>query len=132
MGSIMVEGEISIPQVEVPADTPMTETTPEVSESANEIKAADEAEAKKEDGTDKNEKKDDSSDDEDKEPEGPVGHSAETKNLYAKYDKDQNRSWSDKIPEDLESAAENESTRKYALIARMSESQQHSYLLSTN
>jgi hypothetical protein len=119
MGSIMVEGEISIPQVEVPADTPMTETTPEVSESANEIKAADEAEAKKEDGTDKNEKKDDSSDDEDKEPEGPVGHSAETKNLYAKYDKDQNRSWSDKIPEDLESAAENESTRKYALIARM-------------
>lgn len=53
MGSIMVEGEISIPQVEVPTDTPMTETTPEVSESANEIKAADEAEAKKEDGTGK-------------------------------------------------------------------------------
>ena len=46
------------------------------------------------------------------------GMLAESKNLYAKWDSDGNRSWTEKIPEDVEEAAENEQTRKYAVIVR--------------
>lgn len=47
-----------------------------------------------------------------------VGLLAETKDLYAKFDKNGARSWSDKYPDDLEEAAENEETQKYAVIVR--------------
>ncbi|XWW97916.1 hypothetical protein V2A60_005912 [Cordyceps javanica] len=47
-----------------------------------------------------------------------VGMVADTKDLFAKFDADGNRSWSDKPPTDLEEAAENETTQKYAIIVR--------------
>lgn len=47
-----------------------------------------------------------------------VGSVAASKDLYAKFDKQKNRSWTDKIPGDLEEAAENEETQKYAVIVR--------------
>ncbi|KAF7543051.1 hypothetical protein G7046_g10069 [Stylonectria norvegica] len=47
-----------------------------------------------------------------------VGLLADTKDLYAKFDKNGDRSWSDKYPDDLEEAAENEETQKYAVIIR--------------
>lgn len=49
-----------------------------------------------------------------------VGSLAETKDLYAKYDENGDRSWTDKRPSDLEEAAENEETQKYAVIIRKS------------
>ncbi|KND93453.1 26S protease regulatory subunit 4, partial [Tolypocladium ophioglossoides CBS 100239] len=55
--------------------------------------------------------------------EGPkekqiVGSIPESKELYAKYDKHNNRSWTEKKPDDFEEAAENENTEKYAVIVR--------------
>jgi hypothetical protein len=47
-----------------------------------------------------------------------VGAVAESKDLYAKYDKDGNRSWSEDLPDGLEEAAENEENMKYAIIVR--------------
>lgn len=51
-----------------------------------------------------------------------VGLLADTKDLYAKYDEHGDRSWTDKYPTDLEEAAENEETQKYAVIIRKSKS----------
>ncbi|UNI18572.1 hypothetical protein JDV02_004832 [Purpureocillium takamizusanense] len=47
-----------------------------------------------------------------------VGLVAQSKDLYAKFDKHGNRSWTEKKPDDLEEAAENEETEKYAIIVR--------------
>ncbi|KAF5021755.1 hypothetical protein F66182_6205 [Fusarium sp. NRRL 66182] len=47
-----------------------------------------------------------------------VGLLTESKDLYAKYDKNGDRSWTDKLPDDFEEAAENEETQKYAVIIR--------------
>ncbi|KAF4340625.1 TOB3 (member of AAA-ATPase family) [Fusarium beomiforme] len=47
-----------------------------------------------------------------------VGLLTESKDLYATFDKDGARSWTDKYPDDLEEAAENEETQKYAVIIR--------------
>ncbi|OAA57294.1 ATPase, AAA-type, core [Cordyceps fumosorosea ARSEF 2679] len=47
-----------------------------------------------------------------------IGMVAETKDVFAKFDADGNRSWSDKPPSDLEEAPENETTKKYAIIVR--------------
>ncbi|KAM0505536.1 hypothetical protein ACHAP8_001763 [Fusarium lateritium] len=47
-----------------------------------------------------------------------VGLLTESKDLYAKFDKNGSRSWTDKYPDDLEEAAENEETQKYAVIIR--------------
>ncbi|KAH7309048.1 P-loop containing nucleoside triphosphate hydrolase protein [Stachybotrys elegans] len=47
-----------------------------------------------------------------------VGIVAESKELYAKFDKDRNRSWSHSPPDGLEEAAENEKTLKYAILVR--------------
>ncbi|KAM3447880.1 hypothetical protein MY3296_008296 [Beauveria thailandica] len=47
-----------------------------------------------------------------------IGMVADTKDLFAKFDADGNRSWSDKPPTDLEEAPENETTQKYAIIVR--------------
>ena len=47
-----------------------------------------------------------------------VGMIADIKNLYQKYDKHGCLIWSDQTPDDLEEAAENEETLKYAVIVR--------------
>lgn len=51
-----------------------------------------------------------------------IGMVADTKDVFAKIDADGNRSWSDKPPSDLEEAPENETTQKYAIIVRKSQS----------
>lgn len=51
-----------------------------------------------------------------------TGHLTETKDLFAKYDKEGNRSWTDKHPDDIDEAAENAQTLKYAVIVRKSKS----------
>ncbi|KAH7152029.1 P-loop containing nucleoside triphosphate hydrolase protein [Dactylonectria estremocensis] len=69
----------------------------------------------------KEETKDDEKDDEEDEKEKEkviVGLVTDSKDLYAKYDKNGDRSWTDKYPDDLEEAAENEETQKYAVIIR--------------
>jgi hypothetical protein len=47
-----------------------------------------------------------------------VGIVAESKTLYAKLDKDNNRSWSHSPPDGLETAAESGKTLKYAVLVR--------------
>ncbi|KAI9151274.1 ATPase family AAA domain-containing protein [Paramyrothecium foliicola] len=47
-----------------------------------------------------------------------VGMVAESKDLFAKFDKDKNRSWSQSPPDGLEAAAENSKTLKYAVLVR--------------
>ncbi|KAJ2977587.1 hypothetical protein NQ176_g4284 [Zarea fungicola] len=49
-----------------------------------------------------------------------VGMLVETKDLYAKYDENGDRSWSENPPDGLEEAAENETTKKFAIIVRKS------------
>jgi hypothetical protein len=56
-----------------------------------------------------------------------VGAVSEIKELYAKYDKDGNRSWSEEVPDDLVEAAENEKSLKYAVLVRKSKSIRPSY-----
>lgn len=51
-----------------------------------------------------------------------TGHLAETKDLYAKEDQAGNISWTDKHPDDVEEAAENANTLKYAVIVQKSKS----------
>ncbi|KAI5461567.1 P-loop containing nucleoside triphosphate hydrolase protein [Mariannaea sp. PMI_226] len=73
-----------------------------------------------EDGDDKKEEKKDGDDkeEEEKKEKVMVGLIPDTKDLYAKYDQNGDRSWTDKLPDDLEEAAENEETQKYAVIIR--------------
>lgn len=59
---------------------------------------------------------------EEKKEKQMVGLVAESKDLYAKLDQHGNRSWTEKKPDDLEEAAENEETEKYAIIVRKRES----------
>lgn len=47
-----------------------------------------------------------------------IGQVAGVEKLYQKLDEHEKISWSDKYPEDLEEAAENDRTLKYAIIAR--------------
>ncbi|KJZ74495.1 hypothetical protein HIM_06091 [Hirsutella minnesotensis 3608] len=63
-------------------------------------------------------KDDDMEDDESGTGKTLVGALAESKDLYAKYDDQGNRSWTEKKPDDFEEAAENEETEKYAIIVR--------------
>lgn len=51
-------------------------------------------------------------------PDVAAGSVTESHSLYAKYDKEGNRSWSVKLPDHVEDAAENAETSKYALIVR--------------
>lgn len=46
------------------------------------------------------------------------GMVSDSKTLFAKYDKQGNRSWSDRKPDDFEEAAEGEETEKFAIIVR--------------
>lgn len=63
---------------------------------------------------------DDEKDDDEKKEKVMVGLVCDTKDLYAKYDENGARSWTEKLPSDLEEAAENEDTQKYAVIIRKS------------
>ncbi|RTE83715.1 hypothetical protein BHE90_001729 [Fusarium euwallaceae] len=101
------------------------ETEPEVKEEKTEEKAEETKETKTESTEVKSEEKKDEDkkdEDEDKKEEEKekviVGLLADTKDLYAKYDEHGDRSWTDKYPTDLEEAAENEETQKYAVIIR--------------
>lgn len=47
-----------------------------------------------------------------------TGAVSESKDLYAKYDKDGDRSWSETLPDGLEDAAESDKTLKYAVLVR--------------
>lgn len=67
------------------------------------------------------EKKDEENKDEEKE-KIMVGVVTESKDLYAKYDENGDRSWSETPPNGLEEAAENEKTQQYAVLVRKSES----------
>lgn len=117
------------------------ETEPEVKEEKTEETKTESTEGKPEHSThqtrslvntskDKSEEKKDEDkkdgDEEKKEEEEKekviVGLLADTKDLYAKYDEHGDRSWTDKYPTDLEEAAENEETQKYAVIIRKSKS----------
>jgi hypothetical protein len=53
-----------------------------------------------------------------KKEEPPLGSVTDTVELYAKIDQDGNQSWTSTIPEDVEEAAENEETKKFAVIVR--------------
>jgi hypothetical protein len=55
-----------------------------------------------------------------KKEEPPLGSVTDTVELYAKIDQDGNQSWTSTIPEDVEEAAENEETKKFAVIVRKS------------
>ncbi|KID74414.1 uncharacterized protein G6M90_00g083890 [Metarhizium brunneum] len=46
------------------------------------------------------------------------GMMSDSKTLFAKYDEQGNRSWSDRKPDDFEEAAEGEETEKFAIIVR--------------
>ncbi|KAI9158899.1 LOW QUALITY PROTEIN: 26S protease regulatory subunit [Paramyrothecium foliicola] len=50
--------------------------------------------------------------------EPAFGSVSDSKELYAKIDKDGNQSWTSKLPDDVDEAAENEETKKFAVIVR--------------
>lgn len=50
-----------------------------------------------------------------------IGSVTDSKDLYAKYDENGDRSWSETPPHGLEEAAENEKTQQYAVLVRKSE-----------
>ncbi|KAH6987874.1 P-loop containing nucleoside triphosphate hydrolase protein [Ilyonectria sp. MPI-CAGE-AT-0026] len=93
------------------------ETKPE----ATDVEMKD-GEEKKEDEEKKDEEKKEDDEEKDEEEEKKekiiVGLVTDSKDLYAKYDNNGDRSWTDKYPDDLEEAAENEETQKYAVIIR--------------
>ena len=49
-----------------------------------------------------------------------VGVVCDAKNLYQKWDQYERFTWSAQMPSDLEEAAENEETQKYAILVRNS------------
>jgi hypothetical protein len=141
-------GEEVSPAIEIAGSTSQT-TVKEVSGSTLEEKAAGEDEsAKKKEKKSKKEKKkekgkksrsnnasssssgssdESSSDDNSSSDEGDddkkilVGSVAEHKNLYEKRDKHDRITWTEKVPEDLEEAGENDETLKFAVIVRLRE-----------
>ncbi|KAM6522120.1 hypothetical protein FALCPG4_011808 [Fusarium falciforme] len=95
------------------------ETEPEVKEEKTEETKTESTEDKSEEKKDEDKKDGDEEKKEEEEKEKVmVGLLADTKDLYAKYDEHGDRSWTDKYPTDLEEAAENEETQKYAVIIR--------------
>lgn len=67
-------------------------------------------------------KEEDEKEDEEKKEKIMIGSVTESKDLYAKYDENGDRSWSETPPNGLEEAAENEKTQQYAVLVRKSES----------
>ncbi|KAK4244639.1 mitochondrial sorting [Corynascus novoguineensis] len=73
--------------------------------------------AGRKDGDDDNDKNSD--DDEEEKPKVIVGSVSEAKNIYkGTSDEDGNWTWVDKYPDDVEEAAENEETAKFAVLVR--------------
>lgn len=102
--------DIKPPADETPADVPVVSAEP-ASEANSE--------------SDKKDTEEEKPAEENKEEEKEkilVGAVSEIKELYAKYDKDGNRSWSEEVPDDLVEAAENEKSLKYAVLVRKSKS----------
>jgi hypothetical protein len=93
---------------------------------ASEVKVKPENAATKSEGQDPEDDSCDEDDDEDDDEQPKekiiVGLIADTKSLYQKYDKHGCLIWTDQYPDDLEEAAENEETLKYAVITRFSKS----------
>jgi ATP-dependent 26S proteasome regulatory subunit len=101
-----------------------TDTEPQNEETTSETKPQEtstqesKTEDKKTEETKTEESKSESESAEEKKEKIMVGLLTESKDLYAKFDKNGSRSWTDKYPDDLEEAAENEETQKYAVIIR--------------
>ncbi|KAK3991238.1 mitochondrial sorting [Cladorrhinum sp. PSN332] len=73
----------------------------------------------KDESKDGEEAKDKDKDKEDDKPKVPLGSVSEPKNIYkGAADDDGNWTWVDKYPDDVEEAAENEETAKYAVVVR--------------
>ena len=53
-----------------------------------------------------------------------IGMVCDTKNLFQRWDRHDRYTWTEELPDDLEEAAENEETMKYALLVRNSECSQ--------
>ncbi|KAF4967255.1 hypothetical protein FSARC_5167 [Fusarium sarcochroum] len=99
-------------------DESVVVVTPAETEPQKENTSETKAEETKTEETPKTEEADNTESDEEKKEKVMVGLLTDSKDLYAKYDKNGDRSWSDKYPDDLEEAAENEETQKYAVIIR--------------
>lgn len=100
-----------------PATPAETEVKEEEKKTGEEKKSEDDK--KKDDEAKKDDESESSSDEEEEKKEKIiVGIVSESKDLYAKYDQNGDQSWTDKLPDDLEEAAENEETQKYAVIIR--------------
>ena len=56
----------------------------------------------------------------DEEKKVAVGMVCGRKNLYQRWDRHDRYTWTEELPDDLEEAAENEETMKYALLVRNS------------
>lgn len=104
-----------------PQADPTTVDTPTASaEPASEATSESEKKDADEEKTGEEEKKEETKEEE--KEKILVGAVSEIKELYAKYDKDGNRSWSEEAPDDLVEAAENEKSLKYAVLVRKSKS----------
>ncbi|KAM0434029.1 hypothetical protein ACHAPT_003973 [Fusarium lateritium] len=112
-------GDDSSVVIVTPAETEPEVKEEKTQETKTEETKSESTEDKSEEKKDE-EKKDDDKEEEDEEKKEKViiGLVADTKDLYAKYDEHGDRSWTDKYPTDLEEAAENEETQKYAVIIR--------------
>ncbi|KAJ2905296.1 P-loop containing nucleoside triphosphate hydrolase protein [Zalerion maritima] len=102
------------PAEENKEDKPATEsaatTAKDKPEGAEEDKPKDEEEEA--------EKKNKDEDEEKKEEKVVMGMTAEPKNLYQHIDRYNKPYWSDKLPDDLVEAAENEETQKFSILVR--------------
>lgn len=49
-------------------------------------------------------------------PQAQIGMECDLKNLYQKEDEHRRTTWTDKYPDDIEEAAENETTARYAIL----------------
>lgn len=118
---------VSTPDVEVALNE--TPVTPIESGPVSETTESDKKDEEKSDSKDeKSEDKDEKSEDKSEETEKIlIGAVSEVKELYAKYDKDGNRSWSEDLPDDLVEAAENEKSLKYAVLVRKSKFSHHHF-----
>lgn len=95
-----------------------TEETKTESTEGKDVEEEKKDEAGKKEGEETKKDDDDEDKAEEKKEKVMVGLISDSKDLYAKYDQNGDRSWTDKYPDDLEEAAENEDTQKYAVIIR--------------
>jgi hypothetical protein len=116
----VLEGEEA---TQVPADTQPSVTTTAESKAENDGNAkTKKAKVSKSEDSDEEDDEEGEDEAEDSKEKIIVGLIADIKNLYQKYDKHGCLVWTDQYPDDLEEAAENEETLKYAVIVRYSKS----------